>query len=77
MEKTKLISVRVPESVVNAIDKVSDPYTYYKRSDYINAALKLILEVEKRGLFRNVLCFRPEIGDVVDEISFKYHRETT
>lgn len=77
MESTKLISVRVPVDVLEAIDKVSKPNTYYKRSDYINAALKLIVEVEKRGLFPKVLRFLPKFGDVIDELSFKYHRERT
>ena len=75
MEKTKLISVRVPIDVLEAINKVSSPNTYYKKSDYINAALVLIVEVEKRGLFPNVLRYRPRFGDVIDEITFKYHRE--
>lgn len=75
MEKTKLISVRVPESIVDAIDRACDSYSCYKRSDYINAALSLIVEVKKRGLFHDFIRFHPDLGDVVDELSFKYHRE--
>lgn len=77
MESTKLISVRVPVDVLEAIDKVCSDHSWHKRSDYINAALRLIVEAEKRGLSRDVLRFRPEFGDVVDDLSFKYHREKT
>lgn len=74
MESTKLISVRVPVGVLVAIDEACDNLSWRKRSDYINAALRLIVEVEKKGLSLDVLRFRPEFGDVVDELSFKYHR---
>lgn len=75
MEKTKLISVRVPIDVLEAIDKACHHFPYRKRSDYIIAALSLIIEVNKKGLFDKVIRFHPEFGDVVDELSFKYHRE--
>lgn len=75
MEKTKLISVRVPVDVLEAIDKACNRYPFRKRSDYINAALSLIVEVNKKGLFDKVTRFHPEFGDVVDDLSFEYHRE--
>ena len=77
MEKTKLVSVRVPVGVLDAIDRACSRYPYRKRSDYIIAALSLIVEVNKKGLFDKVIRFHPEFGDVVDEISFEYHREIT
>lgn len=75
MEKTKLISVRVPVDVLEAIDETCSRYPYRKRTDYIIAALSLIVEVNKKGLFDKVIRFHPEYGDVVDELSFEYHRE--
>lgn len=77
MEKTKLVSVRVPVSVLDAIDRVCSRYPYRNRTDYMIAALQLIVEVDKKGLFDKVIRFHPEFGDVVDEISFEYHRATT
>lgn len=77
MEKTKLISVRVPIDVLEALDRACSRYPYRKRSEYINEALTLILEVDKKGLFEKVIRFHPKFGDVVDEIAFEYHREIT
>lgn len=77
MEKTKLVSVRVPVGVLDAIDRACSRYPYRKRSDYIIAALSLIVEVDKKGLFEKVIRFHSEFGDVVDDIAFEYHRETT
>ena len=77
MEKTKLISVRVPIDVLDAIDKACSRYPYRKRSHYITAGMILISEMNKKGLFDKVIRFHPEFGDVVDEISFEYHRKIT
>ena len=77
MVNTKLVSVRVPVGVLDAIDRACSRYPYRKRSDYIVAALSLIVEVDKKGLFEKVIRFHPESGDVVDEISFEYHKKTT
>lgn len=75
MGKTKLVSVRIDEDLLNAIDSLQGGYRYHSRSLYIQAGLKLIIELCKRGDGRKALYFWPEGGDVVDEISFKYHRE--
>ena len=74
MEKTKLVSVRVPIDVLEAIDNFCSRYPYRKRSDFIIAGMTLIIEMYKKGLFDKVIRFHPKFGDVVDEISFEYHR---
>lgn len=75
MGKTKLISVRIDEDLLNAIDSIQGGHKSYSRSLFIHAGLKIIIEMCKRGDGRKALYFWPEYGDVVDEISFKYHRE--
>lgn len=75
MRKSKLVSVRIDEELLSQIDAIVDGNRWYNRSSHIQAGLKLMVELNKRGLDRGALRFCPEFGDVVDEISFKYHRE--
>lgn len=75
MSKSKLVSVRIDEELLERIDLIVGGSPYWNRSTYIQAGLKLLVELNKRGLDRGVIRFCPEFGDVVDEISFKYHRE--
>lgn len=46
MEKTKVISVRLPESLIRKIDEVVEKNTYWKR----NAVIEKFLEVCIAGL---------------------------
>ena len=48
MEKTKLVSVRVPIDVLEAIDNFCSRYPYRKRSDFIIAGMTLIIEMYKK-----------------------------
>lgn len=74
MRKSKLVSVRIDEDLLSSIDSIVNDSVYWNRSAYIQAGLKLMVELNKRGLDRYAIRFCPEFGDVVDEISFKYHR---
>lgn len=74
MNKSKLVSVRIDEELLKKIDQMAEGGFYFKRSRYIQAGLKLMVELNERGLGRDAIRFCPEFGDVVDEISFKYHR---
>lgn len=74
MRGSKLVSVRIDEELLKKIDQMAEGSIYYKRSTYIQAGLKLMVELNERGLVREAIRFCPEFGDVVDEISFKYHR---
>lgn len=73
MEKMKVVSVRLPQSVV---DEFSNGHSYYRsQSDYIRAGAVLIAELLKSYKAEKVLKFSPEYGDVLDEFEIKYHRE--
>lgn len=74
MRKSKLVSVRIDEELLNKIDQIVDGSVYYNRSTYIQAGLKLMVEMSKHGFARDAIRFCPEFGDIVDKIVFKYHR---
>lgn len=75
MENLKLISVRIDPQDVDALDEIVKRTSYVRRSDLIQAAIKFYLAAESKGKGREVRSYRPEFGDVVDELEFKYHRE--
>lgn len=75
MRGTKLISVRVDEEVLAKIDKLANESSYRKRSDYINAALKMIAYADSSKIADKACKFWPEFGDVIDKFEFEYHRE--
>lgn len=75
MKESKLVSVRIDGELLESIDLIVGGNRYYNRSSYIQAGLQLMVELNKRGLDRDAIHFCPRVGDVVDEISFKYHRE--
>lgn len=73
MEKMKVVSIRLPQSVV---DELSKGYSYYRsQSDYIRAGAVLMAELIKFHKAEKVLKFSPEYGDVLDKFELEYHRE--
>lgn len=82
MAKTTLISFRIDDEVLKAIDDecsknkgtIWESYKT-KRTYYINSALKLYAELLRRGLTDKVNRFFPKYGDVIDEFKLEYHRE--
>lgn len=74
MEKSVLVSVRLPEHVVRKLDQRAREYTYFNRSSFINAACELMCAMIDRDMDKRVLHYWPE-GDVIDELSFSYHRK--
>lgn len=73
MNKTKLISVRVDEDTLSVLENAAYDSRYGTRSDAINAALRLMAVAIEKGLYYEVLRFRPSF-DEVDSFDFKYHR---
>ena len=43
MDNLKVISIRISEEELQAIDKALQPPRYYKRSDFIRAAVQVLL----------------------------------
>lgn len=75
MKNLKLISVRIDPRDLDALDKIVEATSYVNRSELIQAAIKFYLVAESKGLGRDIRLYRPQYGDVVDELEFKYHRE--
>lgn len=49
MDNLKVISIRMSEEELQAIDKALQPFTYYKRSDFIRAAVRVLLNANLLG----------------------------
>lgn len=49
MDNLKVISIRMSEEELQAIDKALQPHRYYKRSDFIRAAVQVLLNANALG----------------------------
>ena len=74
MQESKLISVRLSADDIETIDKYCKRMRYPTRSNMIYAAVHLMAVLVQRHKFDVVFDFRPELGDVIDEFTLKYHR---
>lgn len=75
MENMKLISVRIDPKDLRDLDALVEKSYYHKRSDLIQAAIRLMLAAGSECQVDKVCRFSPRWGDVVDEFKFEYHRE--
>lgn len=75
MATTKLISIRVDEDDLSWIDNAVAKHGYPKRSDYVNAALRLMAWAIKNSKESKILRFHPQFGDVMDSFDLNYHRQ--
>lgn len=74
MKARKLVSVRLDEDDLKIIDEAALNNGYRKRSDYIDAAVRLMAWAIKNGKAYNICKFYPQFGDVVDQFELNYHR---
>ena len=74
MKAAKLVSVRLDEDDLNIIDERALSSGYRKRSDYINAAVRLMAWAIKNGKAEGILKFHPNFGDEVEQFELKYYR---
>ena len=74
MENLKLVSVRIDPRDLEDLDKIVENSSYVKRSDLIQAGIKLYLAAHQMGKGMDVRRFSPRWGDVVDKFEFEYHR---
>lgn len=75
MSETKLISVRVPADELEKLDELAKRFGNYKRSDLINAAIRLMVADDYLDFARKAIRYYPRYGDVIDKLEFEYHRE--
>lgn len=74
MEKTKIVSVRLDVKDIDFLDNEAKKSRYYKRSDFIQAAVRLMIVACEKGFKSNVLGFYPKF-DEVTEFAFKKKRK--
>lgn len=66
MAKSSVITFRCEDDILGQIDALVEKHLYYKRSSFIMAGLKLMIELDKKGLAREALSYYPEWDEVVD-----------
>lgn len=75
MKQDKLVSVRLSESTVSTLERYGQNHYGNSRSQLINKAAKFFAYLIETRQIDKILKFYPEFGDVVDEFTFKFHRE--
>ena len=75
MRQDKLVSVRLNEKTVATLEEYGKDHWGYSRSQLINMGANFIAYLIENRQFEKIRRFYPEFGDVVDEFTFKFHRE--
>ena len=75
MRQDKLVSVRLNEKTVATLEEYGKDHWGYSRSQLINMGANFIAYLIETRQFEKIRRFFPEVGDVVDEFTFKFHRE--
>lgn len=73
MEKTKVVTFRIEEDVLNEVDRIASNHGWYKRSHVIAAGLRVMVELEKHNLAGQALSYNPKF-DEIETIDFKRRR---
>lgn len=74
MAKKQLVSVRLDEDDLALIDNWVKDQVYYKRSDVVDAAVRLAAWCIRHGYILKLMKFWPK-WDWVDNFQLDYHRE--
>ena len=74
MEKTKVVTFRIEESVLAQVDAIAKKQGRYKRSHIIAAGINLMVELDKRGMAGRALHFFPKL-DEVTKLDFEVRRK--
>ena len=74
MDKSVIVSVRLPQSMVDALDDLTNKYSLHSRTHLIYTAVRLLMAVHQKGVLRRFLWV---IWDrlVIDKLDFEYHHE--
>lgn len=75
MKQDKLVSVRLSEKTVATLERYGQNHYGYNRSQLINMAANFFAYLIETRQIDKIKRFYPEFGDVVDEFTFKFHRE--
>lgn len=73
MYKTKLISVRVDEDSLSVLENATRRYAYPRRSDAINAAIRLMAAAIEKGYLNQILRYDPHFFEM-DSLEIKFRK---
>lgn len=74
MQKSNVITFRIDDDQMKAIDDIVARHRYYKRSTVMAQALRLMVAMEQANLGGRVLSYHPRFDDIVD-IAFEIRRK--
>lgn len=74
MGKSKVVTFRCDEDLLEKIDFAVKNHRYFKRSSVIEASLRLAVAMEERGLLGRVLSYHPKLDEITD-LSFEIRRK--
>lgn len=75
MKNLKLVSVRIDPEDLKDLDRIASNLSFSRRSNLINAGIRLVIALEHHRMLQKLLFFYPRYGDVLDNITLEYHRE--
>lgn len=74
MQKSNVITFRIDDDQMKAIDDIVVRHRYYKRSTVMAQALRLMVAMEQANLGGRVLSYHPKFDDIVN-IAFEIRRK--
>lgn len=74
MEKTKVVTFRIEESMLEKVDAIAKNSRYYKRSNVIEAGLKMMIALDEAGLSGRALSYYPRYDDIT-KLEFEIRRK--
>lgn len=74
MEKTKVVTFRIEESMLEKVDEIAKKLRYYKRSNVIEAGLKMMIALDEAGLSGRALSYHPRF-DEITKLQFEIRRK--
>ena len=76
MEKTKVVTFRVKESQLEKVDAMAKKSGFYKRSNIIEAGLKMMIALDEAGLLKRALSYHPKYDDIT-KLDFVIRRKVS
>lgn len=64
MDKTKVVTFRIEESQLEKVDEIARKTSYFKRSNIIEAGLKMMIALDEAGLAGRALSYHPRFDDI-------------
>ena len=74
MQKSNVLTFRIDDDQMKAIDDIVARHHYYKRSTVMAQALRLMVAMEQANLGGRVLSYHPKFDDIVN-IAFEIRRK--